>query len=321
MKIGIISVLLGDLSTAEAMKYLADAGAECVEIGCGGYPGNAHCKPEILLHDEKAFGEFKQAVYGNGLEISALSCHGNPVHPNKEIAKKYHDDFINTILMCEKLGVDTIIGFSGCPGDCPDSQYPNWVTCAWPDDYPKILDWQWNEVLIPYWKKTAAFAAEHGIKKIAFEMHPGFCVYNPETLLKLRAAVGPIIGANLDPSHLVWQGIDVPEAIRYLGEAVYYVHGKDVRVDKANVAKNGVLDTKSYGDILNRSWVFRTLGYGNDYTYWKDIVSMLRTVGYDGVISIEHEDGLMSPQEGLRKAIAFLKEVLVKEPAGEMYWA
>ncbi|MBQ3894290.1 MAG: TIM barrel protein, partial [Clostridia bacterium] len=160
-----------------------------------------------------------------------------------------------------------------------------------------------------------------GIKKIAFEMHPGFCVYNPETLLKLRNAVGPIIGANLDPSHLVWQGIDVPEAIRYLGEAVYYVHGKDVRVDKANVAKNGVLDTKNYGDILNRSWVFRTLGYGNDYTYWKDIVSMLRTVGYDGVISIEHEDGLMSPKEGLKKAIAFLKEVLVKEPAGEMYWA
>ena len=115
MKIGIISVLLGDHSTAEAMKYLADAGAECVEIGCGGYPGNAHCKPEILLHDEKAFGEFKQAVYGNGLEISALSCHGNPVHPNKEIAKKYHDDFINTILMCEKLGVDTIIGFSASP--------------------------------------------------------------------------------------------------------------------------------------------------------------------------------------------------------------
>ena len=220
MKIGIISVLLGDLSTADAMKYLAEAGAECVEIGCGGYPGNAHCKPEILLHDEKAFEEFKKAVYGNGLEISALSCHGNPVHPNKEIAKKYHDDFINTILMCEKLGVDTIIGFSGCPGDCPDSKYPNWVTCAWPDDYPAILEWQWNEVLIPYWKKTAAFAAEHGIKKIAFEMHPGFCVYNPETLLKLRNAVGPIIGANLDPSHLVWQGIDVPEAIRYLGEAV-----------------------------------------------------------------------------------------------------
>lgn len=321
MKIGIFTVLLSDLSTADAMKYLAEQGAEAVEIGCGGYPGNAHCKPSVLLHDDKALEEFKEAVYGNGLTISALSCHGNPVHPVRETAERFHNDFIDTILLCEKLGVDTIVGFSGCPGDCPGSEHPNWVTCPWPEDYLKVLDYQWNEVLIPYWKKTAAFAEAHGIKKIAFEMHPGFCVYNPETLLKLRAAVGPVIGANLDPSHLVWQGIDVPEAIRYLGDAIFYVHGKDVRLDEGNIKKNGVLDTKNYGDVLNRSWVFRTLGYGNDLKYWKDIVSMLRTVGYDGVISIEHEDGLMSPREGLKKAVAFLREVLIKEQPGEMFWA
>lgn len=321
MKLGVLTVVLAQMELEKAMKYLADSGVQAVEIGTGGFPGNAHCKPEILLNDDKALEAFKKAVYGNGLEISALSCHGNPVHPNKEVAKKFHNEFINTILLAEKLGIDRIVGFSGCPGDCPDSKYPNWVTCPWPDDFLHILDYQWNEVLIPYWKKTAEFAKQHGIKKICFEMHPGFCVYNPETLLKLRAAVGDIIGANFDPSHLIWQGMDPVEAIRTLGDAVYFVHGKDVRLDKTNIAKNGVLDTKHYGDVLNRAWVFRTMGYGHDFKMWKDIVSMLKLVGYDDVISIEHEDSLMSPTEGLQKAIALLKEVLISEQAGEMWWA
>ena len=321
MKLGVLTVVLAQMEIEKAMKYLADSGVQMVEIGCGGFPGKAHCDPEVLLNDDAKLEAFKQAIYGNGLEISALSCHGNPVHPNKEIAKKFHDDFINTILLAEKLGVDRIVGFSGCPGDCPESKYPNWVTCPWPDDFLEILDYQWNDVLIPYWKETAEFAKKHGIKKICFEMHPGFCVYNPETLLKLRAAVGDIIGANFDPSHLIWQGMDPVEAIRTLGDAVYYVHGKDVRLDKTNIAKNGVLDTKHYGDVINRAWVFRTMGYGNDLKMWKDIVSMLKLVGYDDVISIEHEDSLMSPTEGLQKAIALLKEVLIIEPAGEMWWA
>lgn len=321
MKLGVLTVLLSDMSVRDAMAFLAKEGVQSVEIGCGGFPGKAHCNPEELLKDEKALEEFKDAIYSNGLEISALACHGNPVHPDKEIAKQYHDDFINAILLAEKLGVEKIIAFSGCPGDSPDSKYPNWVTCPWPEDFLKILDYQWNEVLVPYWKETGKFALEHCVTKICFEMHPGFCVYNPETLLRLRAEVGEVIGANFDPSHLIWQGMDPVEAIRELGDAIYHVHGKDVRIDEANVKKNGVLDTKHYGDVLNRAWVFRTMGYGNDYKLWKDMISMLKTVGYDDVISIEHEDSLMSPQEGLRKAISFLKEVLVFEKPGAMWWA
>ena len=321
MKLGVLTVVLGELSQPEAMKYLADAGVQCVEIGCGGFPGKAHADPEVLLSDPAKLEAFKEAIYGNGLEISALSCHGNPVHPDKAVAKAFHDDFVSCILLAEKLGVKRIVGFSGCPGDSENSKYPNWVTCPWPDDFLKILDWQWNEVLIPYWKETAAFAKAHGIEKIAFEMHPGFCVYNPETLLRLRAAVGDIIGANVDPSHLFWQGIDPVEAIRTLGDAVYYVHGKDVFLDNTNIGRNGVLDTKHYSDVLNRAWVFRTMGYGHDLSTWKEIVSMLKKVGYDDVISIEHEDSLMSPKEGLEKAIAFLKEVLIFEQPGAMWWA
>ncbi|MBQ7040430.1 MAG: sugar phosphate isomerase/epimerase, partial [Clostridia bacterium] len=195
------------------------------------------------------------------------------------------------------------------------------VTCPWPDDFLAILDYQWNDVLIPYWKKAAAFAESHGVKKIAFEMHPGFCVYNPYTLLKLRDAVGDIIGANFDPSHLVWQGMNPVEAVKELKGAIYHFHAKDTRIDAANTDKNGVLDTRHYGDILGRSWVFRTVGYGNDAKYWKDLISTLKVCGYDGAISIEHEDALMSPNEGLEKAIAFLKDVLIFEEAGEMWWA
>ena len=167
----------------------------------------------------------------------------------------------------------------------------------------------------------AKFAAEHGIKKIAFEMHPGFVVYNPETCLKLRAAVGDIIGANFDPSHLFWQGIDPCAAIKALKGAIYHFHAKDTKIDTRNCDVNGVLDTKHYGDILERSWVFRTVGYGHGKEVWNDIISTLKAVGYDGAISIEHEDGLMSPNEGLEKAIAFLKEVIIYQNAGDMWWA
>ncbi len=321
MKVGVLTVALYDRNRKDAMEYLKNLGVEAVEIGCGGHPGDIHCKPSVLLNDDAELQKFKNDVFGNGLRISALSCHGNPVHPNKEVAEKFHREFIDTILLAEKLGVDTVVGFSGCPGDCPESRFPNWVTCPWPGEFLSVLYYQWNEVLIPYWKKTAEFAQKHGVNRICLEMHPGFCVYNPETLLKLRAAVGDVIGANFDPSHLMWQGIDPVEAIKVLGDAIYFVHGKDVRLDKANIAKNGVLDTKPYSDIINRAWAFRTLGYGHDSKVWKDIISMLRIVGYDGVISIEHEDSLMTSQEGLSKAVAFLKDVLIKDEVTDTWWA
>ena len=322
MKLGVLNVVLAGMTFEDAMKYLADSGVQAVEIGCGGFPGKAHCDPEVLLHDEAKLEHFKNVLKQNNLEISALSCHGNPVHPDPEVAKRYHDDFVNAVLLAEKLGVTRIIGFSGCPGGSPEDKTPNWVTCAWPDDYPKILEYQWNEVLIPYWRETSAFAAAHGIEKIAFEMHPGFCVYNPETLMRLRDAVGPLIGANFDPSHLFWQGIDPVAAIRYLKDAIYFFHAKDTKIDPLNTPVNGVLDTKNFTRETERSWLFRTVGYGHDAALWKDIVSNLRLVGYDDVLSIEHEDSLMTPNEGLQKAIAFLKDIITFEAKNDnVFWA
>ena len=321
MKLGVFTTLLSNLPFEEALKYFKSLGIEMVEIGCGGYPGNAHANPDELLESSAKLEDFKALIRNYDVEISALSCHGNPIHPNKQIAAGFDSAIRQTILLAEKLGIHQINTFSGCPGDYEGAKYPNWVTCPWPDDFGAILNWQWNEVLIPYWKDMAAFAKNHGVDKIAFELHPGFCVYNTESMLKIREAVGPEIGANLDPSHLIWQGMEPVAVIRALGDAIFHFHAKDTKVDKYNTAVNGVLDNKPYSDEINRSWIFRSLGYGNDYSYWKDIISNLRMVGYDYALSIEHEDSLMSQNEGLEKAVDFLRSVMIKEDPAEMWWA
>ena len=322
MKLSVLSNLYGNRPLEDVLKQFQAQGVEMVEIGCGGYPGKAHCDPDVLLNDDAKLTEFKALFEKYGIGICALSCHGNAIHPNKEIAAAFDRDYRNCVLLAEKLGIDTIVTFSGCPGDSPEAKYPNWVTCPWPADFLKILDWQWNEVLIPYWKEAAAFAEAHHVSRIAFEMHPGFCVYNPETCMKLRAAVGPILGANLDPSHLVWQDIEPAYAIRYLGDAIYHVHAKDTKIDHINTATTGVLDTKHYSDEIHRAWVFRAVGYGHGEAFWRDFIDNLRLVGYDRVLSIEHEDSLMSVDEGLDKAIRFLKPLLMHDPKpGTMSWA
>ncbi len=324
MKLGIITSPLYDKSLDEALFYLSSLGVETVELGAGGYPGDTHSHREEVIADKSKLKELKDTFKRHNMSISALSCHGNAIHPNKEIAQRFHHDFERTCILANELEIDTVVTFSGCPGDCENSKYPNWVTCSWPGEFLEILNYQWNDVLIPYWIKAAEYSNRYGVNKIAFEMHPGFCVYNTETLLKIRKAVGNTLGANIDPSHLIWQGMDVVEVIRTLGKerAIYNFHGKDTRLDERNIAVNGVLDTKSYGNEINRSWVFRALGYGNNEKYWKDIVSMLQLVGYDKSITIEHEDSVMTNREGLEKAIKFLKDIIIKEnKPGSMFWA
>ena len=223
MKLGILTNVVCNLSLVDALSYFKKLGLDAVEIGCGGTPGVHHCDPDILLRDEEKFEAFRQSIQASGLSISAFSCHGNPVHPIPEIAQRYDHIMRNAVLMAEKMGVDTICCFSGCPGSEKNAKYPHWTTTVWPFDAVAANHYQWDKVLIPYWKKFTAFAREHHVTKIAIEMHPGFCVYNPETLLRLREACGTEIGANFDPSHLIWQGIDIPTAIRELSGCIYFL--------------------------------------------------------------------------------------------------
>lgn len=320
MKIGVFTVLFGQKTFEEALDYIASKGVQAVEVGTGSYPGNAHCNLDEMLESQSARAAFKSAIESRGLILDSFSCHGNPLHPDKDFAKADDETFQKTVRLAALMGVERVNTFSGCPGDSDNAKYPNWVTCAWPPDYLSILEWQWNEKVIPYWSKQNAFLEEHNVKA-CLEMHPGFVVYNPDTMLKLHHAAGKNVGANFDPSHFWWQGIDPVAAIRALAPCLYHFHAKDVKVDPYNTAVNGTLDTKPYSDELHRSWIFRTVGYGHDYGTWKDIISNLRMVGYDWVVSIEHEDGLMSVNEGFERAVEFLKEVVFQENPGEMWWA
>ena len=319
MRVGLFTALLANLSLDEVIQKVRPLGIRTLELGTGNYPGEPHLKLEWLNQASK-LKEFKQKLEDEGFSISALSCHGNPLHPNKKIAQLHAATSRKTILLAEKLGVKTVIDFSGCPGDSDSSKYPNWSPTAWPPDFLEIMIGQWEKKVIPYWTKHAKYAEDHGVR-VGIEMHPGFVVYNPETMLRLREAAGPAVGCNFDPSHMFWQGIDPCTAIRKLGDAVFHVHAKDTRLYDVNVKVNGVVDAKPYSDEKNRSWLFRTVGYGHDADFWCDFVSTLQMIGYDEVLSIEHEDSLMSVDEGLSKAAGFLHQIVIKEKLKGMWWA
>ena len=319
MKVGLFTVLFARLDLDDVIKKIKPLGIRAVELGAGNYPGSPHLKLDWLGSPAK-IKEFKQKLDDQGISISALSSHGNPLHPDKKIGEANAETSRKTILMAEKLGVRTVIDFSGCPGDSDSSKYPNWSPTPWPPDFLDLLKWQWEKKVIPYWKKRAKFAEDHGVR-IAIEMHPGFSVYNPETMLRLRAEAGPTIGCNFDPSHMFWQGIDPCTAVRALGEAVFHCHAKDTKLYADNYRVNGVLDTKPYSNEKNRSFLFRTVGYGHGREFWTDLVSTLQMVGYDDVLSIEHEDSLMSIDEGLTKAANFLNDIVIKEKLQQMWWA
>lgn len=321
MKLGVFTVLYSDKNLDEMLDHVVAKGIESVELGTGGYPGDAHCKVDELLSDESKQKDFMEQISKRGLIVSALSCHSNPLHPQKHISEEADSLFERTVQLAEKLGIPVVNTFSGCPGDHEHAKYPNWPVAAWPNDYQEILKWQWNEKIIPYWQEKALFAEKHNVK-IGLELHGGFSVHTPSTLLKLREACGPAIGANLDPSHLWWQGIDPVEAIKILGRenAIHHFHAKDTIVDQPNMNLHGLTDMTSYADMNNRAWYFRTVGYGHETKVWTDMISTLRLYGYDYVVSIEHEDGLMSIDEGLSKAIQTLKPLIFKESVGEMWW-
>jgi sugar phosphate isomerase/epimerase len=322
MKLGLNANVFGGFPLEETLQQCNDLGLQAIELKTVGYPQKAHIDVHGLLSNNSSIIHLEELLRHYNLFISALGCAGNHVHPKEEIRIPFQNLFKKTILLAAELGINKVTTFSGCPGDSASSQFPNWVTCPWPDDYLKVLKYQWEDVLLPYWSSIARFANDHGVK-ICIEMHPGFCVYNPETFLKLRDGAGAdeCLGLNFDPSHLFWQGIDPVEVISQLGETIFHVHIKDSLVDTKVVRLNGVLDTKHYKEVANRAWTFRTVGYGHSAEVWRAIISALRVADYDYVLSIEHEDSLMSRGEGLKKAVDFLRPLVFSEPAEPMWWA
>jgi len=321
MKLGVFTPVFGHLSTAEMIARVQSLRhVRAIELGTGGWPGRAHLDDLTgMIEGHCRATTYRQMVADAGLTISALSCHGNPLHPDPAVAREADDLFRLTVRLASKLQVPTVVTFSGCPGDADGAKHPNWITTPWPPEFLDVLDWQWEQKAIPYWTGAARFAADHGVT-VALEAHPGFLVYNVETTLRLREAAGRNLGINFDPSHFFWQGVDAPVAIRALGDAIFHVHAKDVALDAANIARNGVVDAKSYRRMAERSWLFRTVGWGHGELEWKRIISALRLAGYDYVVSIEHEDALASVDEGVSAAVEFMSRIVLSDPPAEPWW-
>lgn len=305
----------------EALDWLVQHGFEAVEIGTGNYSPARHCDMEKLLESETARAEFKQAIASRGMILSALNCSGRLLDPNTEQRTQAEDVFFRTITLASKLEIDTVVTLSGGPGEPGGSTYPNWIAHYWPRENVELVRWQWDEVVTPFWTKAGQFAAERGVK-IAVEMHPGQSVYNTRTLMKLREIAGENVGANFDPSHLFFQGMDPIRVIRALGEdVIFHVHAKDTRIDPDEMAINGGFDTRGETNVAERAWAYRTVGFGHDAAWWRDFVSALRAVGYNGVLSVEHEDLMMGTEEGIIKSAQFLNPILLRTlPEGTLHW-
>ena len=310
--IGVFDPVYEHLSLDEMLERVNALGLEAMEIGTGGYPGTGHCPIDELLADAAKAKVWKKKFEDRGIRVATLSCHGNPVHPDEKHAARDRESFRKTVLLAERLDVRVIVGFSGCPGGTPTDAQPNWITYRWPPEYGQMLDWQWKEKVIPYWKEAAKFAREHGVHRLAFEMHPNFVVYNPRTLMKLREAVGEEIGANCDLSHLFWQGCDPVEVIHFLGKekAIFHAHMKDTVLFPENVAKYGVLNFASEkAELPEASATFRAVGYGHSASLWKSVVKAYMDIGYEGILSIENEDPILSGPLGVERAAYVLKNV------------
>lgn len=307
MELGLYTDSIERLSFEEALDLAAAVGARGIEIAAGGQSSAPHLRLDELLDDEGARARFADAFARRGLRIAALNCSAWPLHPLRGASDRRIIE--RTIRLAGLLGVRKIVTMSGCGGDGTGATTVNWIWYPWPDDAVALRDRQW-EAAIPLWRELGALARDHGVERIAFELHPLHLVYNVPTLLRMREAVGPVIGANVDPSHMFWQQMDPLAVVRALGPAVHHVHLKDTALVPEEVALAGVLDGRPFEDPAHRAWIFRTIGRGHGREFWAGFVGALAAAGYDDVLSIENEDPLQPAAEGVEEAAAFMRPLL-----------
>ena len=312
MRMSLVTDCLGFMSFEEMADTAVSLGYETLEFACGNWSKAPHVDLDALIESSTQREKFVNALNRRGLSIEALNCSGNQLAPNEE-GREHQIVVEKTFKLAELLGVQNINMMSGLPGGGPVDTTPNWITTSWPPINLEILNWQWDEVALPYWEKTVREAREYGIEKIALENHGSQLVYNPETLFKLRNHVGDMIGLNFDPSHLIWMGGDPIVTLRTLGSAIYHVHAKDTRIERGIVESQGVLDTKNIDEFSTRSWNYVALGHGHEVGWWKEFFSVLSMVGYDGSVSLEMEDLTMDTLTALKKSTHVLKEALPKD--------
>ena len=314
-----MSVSLLDRSWDEALDTIASYGVRYLEANAGGHIPKDHFDPLALVADGDALRRFRKSLESRGLRICAFGCYGNPVHPMEERRTRAHDDFVATCRLASELGVDRVSVISGCPAGGPHDRAPNWIINSIYPDFANAYRWQWEECLIPYWQRAAEIADRYGVR-ICVEPHGGDMVYNTETFFRLRDAVGPTVGANFDPSHLFWMGVDALEMIADLGDAIYYTHAKDVSFEPAVVRRQGLVPAGDFADWEGRSWHYRAIGFGHPESFWREFVTALRRAGYDDVVVIELEEPFMSTTDALSASVANLRAVLPADPFPQGNW-
>jgi len=311
MKIGLVSDSLGHLPFETMLDTAKANGIAGVEINSANWTAASHCDLARLVKDDAARKAFKGAFDKRGLELIALNANGNVLHPTD--GERQSKGLYDSITLAGQLEVDTVVLMSGLPAGAPGDKMPNWVVASWPPETQTILKYQWEDVMLPYWKKLADHAKKNGVTKLCVELHGNQVVYNVPGLLRLRKEIGKVVHANLDPSHLMWMDADPLAAITALGEAIGHVHAKDTMINTPASALTSRLENGGLTNIPARAWSYITLGYGKDEKWWRDFCYRLRMVGYDGWLSIEHEDVMLSREEGVRKSVALLKACAPKE--------
>ncbi|MGV9862962.1 sugar phosphate isomerase/epimerase family protein [Rhodococcus koreensis] len=331
MKLGVYNAILHDKSLPEALETIASLGLEGIEINSGGFLPPVHIPVADLLSGRVAPAEYLAVFEGTGVSIAGLNCNGNPLHPDPEVGPEDADDLRNSIKVAGLLGIDRVVTMSGLPAAHAGGQWPAWHVNTWDSGYLDSQDYQWDEVAVPFWTEIDALARENGVK-VAIEMHPQNLVFNPPTMKRLVDKIGATnVGAEMDPSHLFWQGIDPVKAIEWLGPLVYHAAAKDTRINE-NCAIYGVLDdrfTRIPADqnptglggkhVVNKwpedsAWDFVAVGNGHDVDFWSRFLAALYKVDPDMAVNIEHEDTAYSALEGLQIAAETL--LAAKKSAG-----
>jgi sugar phosphate isomerase/epimerase len=325
MKLGAYTACLHDRSLPAALTVLAEFGLDSAEINSGGFIPAPHLPDEVLT-SEQARKDYLAVFAEHGITLTALNCNGNPLHPHPEVREKHSADLLRSIEVAGRLGVRRVVTMSGTPAASATGTNPAWNVLPWDSAYLDVRDYQWNEVAIPFWRTVQERAAHFDVK-VAIEMHPHNIVYNPATLLRLAESIGAThVGAELDPSHLFWQGIEPIEAVGHLGSLVYNAAAKDTRINPA-ARINGVLDDR-FVRVLpgepgavglggpytlsrwpeNSSWDFVAVGRGHDTGWWRGFLQALVRVDPDMAVNIEHEDQELPQLDGLRFAAKTLLE-------------
>lgn len=310
MQLGLLTDGLADLARADALDLAADLGVETVEVGLGGTHGGwspaPHADLEALLADAGERERLRRDITDRGLRLEAFNAAGNPLHP----VDGTRDDHVlrSAIRLAGEFEVDTVVTMSGLPA-APGDSFPAWITTVWPPENLRLLEHQWN-VAVDYWGGLAQEARAAGVR-IAVEMHANQLVYNVPALLRLREAVGDVVGANVDPSHWMWMGAEPLAAVGALAGAIHHVHAKDTRIEP-RAALTSRLETLPNERPDERAWNFVAVGTGHPggVGFWSEFVTALREAGYDGPVSIENEDYALDAPAAVTTAVRTLRAAL-----------